>query len=101
MSTAPLTSKLTARDLGNAGLQGLRSRPLRALLSALGICIGVGSIVGVLGISQSSRADLLAELGRLDNLLVVQPGQGVTGAGQLPVDAAAMVRRVGPVTAVA
>jgi putative ABC transport system permease protein len=74
---------------------------LRAVLSALGVCIGVGSIVGVLGISQSSRADLLAQLGRLDNLLVVQPGQGVTGAGQLPVDAAAMVRRVGPVTAVA
>jgi putative ABC transport system permease protein len=83
------------------GGHGLRSRPLRAVLSALGICIGVGSIVGVLGISQSSRADLLARLSRLDNLLVVQPGQGVTGAGQLPVDAASMVRRVGPVTAVA
>ena len=96
-----MKSKLTWQDLGRVGVHGLRSRPLRAVLSALGICIGVGSIVGVLGISQSSKADLLAQLGRLDNLLVVQPGQGVTGAGQLPVDAAAMVRRVGPVTAVA
>ena len=101
MSTTALTSRLTARDLGRAALQGLRSRRLRALLSALGICIGVGSIVGVLGISQSSRADLLAELGRLGNLLVVQPGQGISGTGQLPVSAARTVGRVAPVTAVA
>jgi putative ABC transport system permease protein len=75
---------------------------LRAALSALGICIGVGSIVGVLGISQSSRADLLAELGRMGNLLVVQPGQGIgSGPGQLPLQAEAMVRRVGPVSGVA
>jgi putative ABC transport system permease protein len=101
MSAGALTSSFRARDLGRAGLQGLRSRRLRALLSALGICIGVGSIVGVLGISQSARADLLAELGRLGNLLVVQPGQGISGQGQLPLSAARMVGRVGPVTAVA
>jgi putative ABC transport system permease protein len=80
----------------------MRARRLRAGLSALGICIGVGSIVGVLGISQSSRADLLAELGRMGNLLVAQPGQGIgSGPGQLPLQAEAMVRRVGPVSGVA
>jgi putative ABC transport system permease protein len=80
----------------------LRTRPVRAALSALGICIGVGSIVGLLGISQSSKADLLAQLGRLGNLLVIQPGQGIgSGAGQLPLEAEAMVGRVGPVTGVA
>jgi putative ABC transport system permease protein len=60
----------------------------------------VGSIVGVLGISQSSRADLLAQLGSLGNLLVVQPGQGIGGTGELPVTAPTTVRRIGPVTAV-
>jgi len=62
-------SQLAWQDLGRVGAHGLRSRPLRAVLSALGICIGVGSIVGVLGISQSSRADLLAQLGS-------SPGRG-------------------------
>jgi putative ABC transport system permease protein len=81
---------------------GLRSRRVRAALSALGICIGVGSIVGVLGISQSSRADLLAQLGRMGNLLVVQPGAGIgPGNAQLPLEAEPMVGRVAPVTAVA
>ena len=98
---AGVRSQLAWKDLGRVGAHGLRSRPLRAVLSALGLCIGVGSIVGVLGISQSSRADLLAQLGRLDNLLEVQPGQGVTGPGQLPADAGALVQRIGPVTGVA
>jgi putative ABC transport system permease protein len=95
-------SRLSPSDLARAGAQGLRARRLRAGLSALGVCIGVGSIVGVLGISRSSQADLLSELGRLGNLLVVQPGQGLgSGPGQLPLQAEEMVRRVGPVTGVA
>src|SRR6516164_8101839 len=98
----PPASRLPPPDLARAGAQGLRARRLRAGLSALGICIGVGAIVGVLGISQSSRADLLAELGRMGNLLVVQPGPGIgSGPGQLPLQAEAMVGRVGPVTGVA
>ena len=97
----PPASRFAPPDLARAGAQGLKARRLRAALSALGICIGVGSIVGVLGISQSSRADLLAELGRMGNLLVVQPGQGIgSGPGQLPLQAEAMVRRVGPVSGV-
>jgi putative ABC transport system permease protein len=97
-----LESRLSPSDLARAGAQGLRARRLRVGLSALGVCIGVGSIVGVLGISRSSQADLLSELGRLGNLLVVQPGQGLgSGPAQLPLQAEEMVRRVGPVTAVA
>ena len=46
----------------------------RAALSALGIAIGVASMVAVLGISESSKADLLAELDRLGtNLLRSRP----------------------------
>jgi putative ABC transport system permease protein len=94
--------RLLPADLGRAGLSGLRSRRVRAALSAFGICIGVGSIVGVLGISQSSRADLLAELGQMGNLLIVQPGAGIgSGQAELPLQAEAMVGRIAPVTAVA
>ena len=55
---------------------GMRTRRLRAALSALGIAIGVGAMVAVLGISASSQAGLLAEIDRLGtNLLTVENGQ--------------------------
>jgi putative ABC transport system permease protein len=80
MSTAALPSRLAARDLAGTATSGLRTRPLRAALSALGIGIGVASMVAVLGISSSSRADLLGQLDRLGtNLLTVAPGQSFFG----------------------
>jgi putative ABC transport system permease protein len=100
VTTITPRSRLTARDVLRVALLGLRVRRLRAALSALGIAIGVAAIVGVLGISESSKATLLAELGSLGNLLSVQPGQGINGQGQLPYAAPSMIRRVGPVTGV-
>jgi putative ABC transport system permease protein len=68
---------------------GLRARPLRAALSALGIAIGTAAIVAVLGLSASSQAGLIAEIDRLGtNLLTVEAGQSLTGGdAQLPVEA--------------
>ena len=68
---------------------GLRARPLRAALSALGIAIGTAAIVAVLGLSASSQAGLLAEIDRLGtNLLTVEAGQRLTGQeASLPVEA--------------
>jgi len=94
-------SRLTGRDLIGAGALGLRSRRVRAALSALGISIGIAAIVGVLGISQSSKTGLLNELGQLGNLITVQAQN--TGLGQpaeLPGTAEGMISRIGPVTAV-
>jgi len=94
-------SRLTGRDLLRAGSLGLRSRRVRALLSALGISIGIAAIVGVLGISRSSQAGLLAELGKLGNLLTVQPNASLSGqTAELPVTAEGMISRIGPVTGV-
>ena len=94
-------SRLTARDLLRIGSLGLRSRRVRAALSALGISIGIAAIVGVLGISQSSKSGLLSELGRLGNLLTVQPSNSASGQStELPATAEGMVSRIGPVTGV-
>ena len=70
---------------------GLRSRPLRAALSALGIAIGTAAIVGVLGLSASSQAGLIAEINQLGtNMLTVEAGQSFSGgAAQLPLEAPA------------
>jgi putative ABC transport system permease protein len=95
-------SRLAPADLLRVGSIGLRTRRLRAALSALGITIGIAAIVGVLGISESSRADLMTQLDALGtNLLSVQPGQTLGGAdARLPEESEALVGRIGPVEAV-
>ena len=51
-----LTSRrLRPGDLARVATVGLRTRRLRAALSALGIAIGVAAIVAVLGLSSSSQ----------------------------------------------
>ena len=90
-------------DLVALGSTGLRTRRLRAGLSAAGIAIGIAAMVAVLGISASSRSDLLAELDALGtNLLTVGPGQTIFGEdATLPPQAAAMIGRIGPVESTA
>ena len=85
-----------AANLARLAVVGLRTRKLRAGLSALGIAIGVAAIVAVLGLSASSAAGLNAEIAALGtNLLTVQPGQGLTGAtAELPAAAPAMIARL-------
>ena len=94
---------MTAADVIHTGSLGLRTRRLRAALSAVGIAIGIASMVAVLGISESSKADLLAQLDKLGtNLLRVSPGQSFLGdETALPEPAAAMLRRVRGVEQVA
>jgi putative ABC transport system permease protein len=102
MSARLAPSRLSAGDLARVGSVGLRTRRLRAALSALGIAIGVGSIVAVLGLSSSSQAGLLAEIDRLGtNLLTVTNGQTFTGGtAKLPFAAPSRIGRIGPVTQV-
>ena len=82
---------------------GLRARPLRAALSALGIAIGTAAIVGVLGLSSSSQAGLLAEIDRLGtNMLTTEAGQRLTGEeAKLPREAPARITHLGNVQLVA
>src|SRR5262249_56379610 len=89
-------------DLGRLASVGVRTRKLRAALSALGISIGVAAIVAVLGLSSSSQAGLLAEIDRLGtNLLTVTNGQNLLGdTAKLPLAAPGMIARIGPVTQV-
>ncbi len=97
------TGRLRPRDALRVTSVGLRARPLRAALSALGIAIGTAAIVAVLGLSSSSQAGLLAEIDRLGtNLLRVEAGRSPTGAdAQLPREAPARLRHLGHVQAVA
>jgi putative ABC transport system permease protein len=94
--------RLRVSDLARVASVGLRTRRMRAALSALGIAIGVAAIVAVLGLSSSSQAGLLAEIDRLGtNLLTVTNGQTLLGEeAKLPLAAPGMIARIGPVTRV-
>jgi putative ABC transport system permease protein len=93
---APVPARLRPADLGRLASVGLRTRRLRAGLSALGIAIGVAAIVAVLGLSASAQAGLLAEIARLGtNLLTVQNGQDLNGGtAELPLAAPGMIARL-------
>jgi putative ABC transport system permease protein len=95
MSPLP-APRLRPSDLARLAVVGLRTRKLRASLSALGIAIGVAAIVAVLGLSSSAKAGLLAEIQALGtNLLTVQNGQSITGGtAELPLTAPAMITRL-------
>ncbi|KRC61190.1 ABC transporter permease [Agromyces sp. Root81] len=93
-------ARLSARDLVRLGSVGLWARPMRAVLSALGIAIGIAAMVAVVGISTSGQAQLQQQLERLGtNLLTVSTGQDLFGkATPLPTNAPEMIERIRPVT---
>lgn len=103
MSNALEPSRLAPADMMRASLIGLRTRRLRSALSALGIVIGIAAMVGVLGLSESSKSDLLAQLDQLGtNMLRIEAGSGIgIGTGELPEESATMVSRIEPVDQVA
>ena len=99
--TLPPPTRLGPRDVGRLGAHGMRTKPMRAVLSALGIAIGIAAVVAVIGIPASSAkalSDQLATLGT--NLLRAEPGQTFGGdAAKLPKTAVGMAQRIEPVQA--
>jgi putative ABC transport system permease protein len=96
-------SRLRGADLLPTGTLGLRSRKVRALLSGLGVAIGIASIVSVLGVARSSQSHLLAQIDQLGtNLLIVAAGQDAAGTEtKLPKSAPSTIRQVPNVLSVA
>jgi len=93
--------RLGPLDVLHLGLLGLRTRKVRAALSALGIAIGIATMIIVTGIPASSRqalADQLSALGT--NMLRVQPVSQGDKPTPLPPESVDMVGRIGPVTRV-
>nr|WP_308309749.1 ABC transporter permease [Streptomyces sp. CHD11] len=92
--------RLAPSDLLGLGLLGLRTRKLRAALSALGISIGIATMVVVTGIPASSHRALMDEMSALgSNMLRAQSVSVQSRPVPLPEESVGMVRRIGPVTA--
>lgn len=101
--TALTPRRLSPGDMLRVGAVGLRTRPVRASLSALGIAIGIAAMLAVVGISGSGQADLQRTLDNLGtNLLTVSGADSDRGGdGQLPDTATAMIERIAPVLSAA
>ncbi|WP_372458612.1 ABC transporter permease [Streptomyces niphimycinicus] len=100
LTAARLTPRrLSLADTLRVGSVGLRTRPTRVLLSALGIAIGIAAMVAVVAVSASSQAAFNAQLASVGtNMLTVMPGKDFVGEpAPLPENAAEMVRRIAPV----
>jgi putative ABC transport system permease protein len=106
VTTTPRSGRLGPIDILRLAAYGLRARPLRVALSALGISIGIATMIAVVGVSASSRAELDRLLDALGtNLLTAGPGLTLLGEeATLPDESVAMIgriRQVEIVTAVA
>jgi putative ABC transport system permease protein len=94
------TSRLSVLDLVSLGLVGLRVRRMRAALSALGISIGIATMVVVMGIPASSGQALSRDLALLGtNLLQASAVPDQQPPVAFDEHAAAMAARIAPVTA--
>jgi putative ABC transport system permease protein len=93
-------SLLRIADTLRVGAAGPLARKMRTALSALGISIGIAALVGVLGLSESSKSALLDEISRLGtNVLTIEAGGGFgAGDGELPDSAPATIARIPTVT---
>ena len=91
-------------DLIRVASAGLTARKVRTLLILLGPILGVGAIVSAIGINESSKGYLKAQLQNLGTDLIVANAQdSIGGFGQsprIPEDAAARVARLPDVASV-
>ncbi|KUM80614.1 ABC transporter permease [Streptomyces griseorubiginosus] len=90
--------RLAPSDILGLGLLGIRTRKVRAALSALGISIGIATLIVVTGIPASSQKALMRELSALGtNMLQAVPARQDPPV-LLPPESVDMARRIGPVT---
>ncbi|MET0854755.1 MAG: ABC transporter permease [Microterricola sp.] len=93
---SPLRSRLRAGDVAHLGSAGLRARPSRAALSALGIAIGIAAMIAVVGVSTSSQERLNSQLAALGTNMLTATVAESSGREKLPfpTDASSRVERI-------
>ncbi|MFG2226338.1 ABC transporter permease [Streptomyces sp. NPDC048644] len=91
--------RLAPSDVLRLGLLGIRTRRMRAALSALGISIGIATLILVTSIPASSQRHLDQQLSALGtNTLRAESAPNQKPPVLIPEEAPDMVRRIGPVT---
>ena len=79
-----LRSRFRILDVAFQALRGLTSRKLRTALTALGISIGIASLISIQGITEANQADARAEIDALgSDFLFITAGTGITEEAEL------------------
>ncbi|MBL8549789.1 MAG: ABC transporter permease [Hyphomonadaceae bacterium] len=73
---------IRTEDLAMSAMRALRSNPLRSALTALGVIIGVASVVAMVALGRGAQARIEQSISSLgSNLLIVVPGAMRGGGG--------------------
>ncbi len=101
---------MTTTSLLRSSLRAIGRHPMRSALTAIGIVIGVGSVIALSAVGAGARGTIAAQIASLgQNLIFVFPGAARDGAVSggsgaaltlMPEDAAAIRRDLPPVTAI-
>ena len=68
-------------------LEGLKANKMRAVLTMLGIIIGVASVITMLAIGQGSKRSIQAEISEMgSNMIMIHPGGDMRGGVRLDAD---------------
>ena len=94
------TSHLRPRDLLLESVAALLSRPLRSVLTCLGTIMGVGTLVGVVGLTTTAQAQVSARFDALAATTVTVEDHHTKEQVLTPGNAAKVLNQVNGVTAV-
>ena len=73
---------MSTPDLIGTAARALRSNPLRSALTALGVIIGVASVVAMVALGSGAQAKIEESISSLgSNLLIIVPGAQRSGGG--------------------
>ncbi|ABQ27630.1 ABC transporter ATP-binding protein/permease [Geotalea uraniireducens] len=104
VNTTELRSGITFRDLLHEGLAGMFARPVRMMLTVLGIVIGLTALVATLGLTRTAGNRIISQFDQLaatELFVKARPGRttGIVDPKAIPWDAPTRLRRLNGVVA--
>ncbi len=103
-ATATLRSGITPRDLLDEVLAGMFARPMRMMLTVLGVVIGITALVATVGLTRTASNRIISNFDALaatELFVTARPGRttGIVDPRAIPWDAPARLRRLNGVVA--
>jgi macrolide transport system ATP-binding/permease protein len=98
-------SGITIRDLLNEALAGMFARPVRMMLTVLGVAIGLTALVATVGLTRTAGNRIISQFDRVaatELFITAKPGRttGIVDPKAIPWDAPTRLRRLNGVAAV-
>jgi macrolide transport system ATP-binding/permease protein len=99
----PSRSGITIRDLLNEALAGMFARPVRMMLTVLGVVIGLTALVATIGLTRTAGNRIISQFDQLaatELFVSAKPGRtGIIDPTAIPWDAPMRLRRLNGVVA--